>query len=108
MYELLFERQDDSGKPLLPGLIEIEKLAGYSYDAKKSGVEGQWSGSSRPQVGGMPGSGRGEESPALAQRNGDPKLNLEKHTTRESAEESRVVVVPSIAAKQNGAATGAK
>jgi DNA primase len=109
VYELLFERQDDGGKPMLPGLIEIEKLTGYSYDAKKSGPEGQRSGSSRPQVGGMSGSGRGEESPALARRNGDPKLNLEKHTTRESTEENRVVLVPSIAAKQNGAATaGAK
>jgi DNA primase len=109
VYESLFERQDDSGKPMLPGLIEIEKLTGYSYDTKKSGLEGQWSGSSRPQVGGMSGSGRGEESPALARRNGDPKLNLEKHTTRESTEENRVVLVPSIAAKQNGAdAAGAK
>jgi len=109
VYELLFERQDDSGKPMLPGLIEIEKLTGYSYDAKKSGLEGQRSGSSRPQVGGMSGSGRGEESPALARRNGDPKLNLEKYTTRESTEENRVVLVPSIAAKPNGAdAAGVK
>ena len=109
VYELVFERREDSGKPVLPGLIEIEKLTGYNYDAKKSGPEGQWSGSSRPQVGGMPGGGRGEESPALAQRNSDSRLNLEKHATREIKEENRVVAVASLAAKPNGAAAaGAK
>src|SRR5256884_3984806 len=55
VYELVFERRDDSGKPVLPGLIEIEKLTGYNYDAKKSGLEEHLSGSSRPQVGGMSG-----------------------------------------------------
>jgi DNA primase len=109
VYELVFERQDDSGKPMLPGLIEIEKLSGYNYDAKNAGQNGQFAGATRPQNGGIAGGARGEESPALARRNDDPKLNLEKHTTRESAEENRVVAVPSIAAKQNGAATaGAK
>ena len=44
VYELLIERQDDSGKPLLPGLIETEKLTGYGYHAKKSGLEGEKSG----------------------------------------------------------------
>jgi DNA primase len=109
VYELVFERQDDSGKPMLPGLIEIEKLSGYNYDAKNAGQNGHFAGAKRPQNGGIAGGARGEESPALARRNDDPKLNLEKHTTRESAEENRVVAVPSIAAKQNGAAAaGAK
>ena len=40
VYELVFERQGDSGKPVLPGLIEIEKLSGCGYDEKKSGLEG--------------------------------------------------------------------
>ena len=71
VYELVFERQDDSGKPVLPGLIEIEKLTGYSYDAKKSGLEGEKSGSSLPQVRGVSGGGAGEESPVLARRNGE-------------------------------------
>ena len=109
VYELLFERQDDSGKPVLPGLIETEKLMGYGYDAKKSDLEGEKSGSSLPQVRGVSGGGAGEESPALARRNGDLGLNLEKNTTRESEEENRIVVVPSLAAKPNGAAAaGAK
>jgi DNA primase catalytic core len=92
VYELVFERQGDSGKPMLPGLIEIEKLTGYSYDTKKSGQNGQWSGSSRPQVGGMSGGGRGEESPVLARRNGDFRRNQEKSTTRDPRE-NRIVRV---------------
>jgi DNA primase catalytic core len=92
VYELVFERQADSGKPTLPGLIEIEKLSGCGYDTKKSGQNGQWSGSSRPQVGGMSGGGRGEESPALARRNGDFRRNQEKSTTRDTRE-NRIVRV---------------
>ena len=90
VYELVFERQEDSGKPVLPGLIEVEKLAGYGYDEKKSGVEGEKSGSSLPQVRGVSGGGAGEESPALARQNGDLGLNREKITTR-AARENRVV-----------------
>ena len=71
VYELVFEGQGDSGKPMLPGLIEIEKLTGYGYDAKKSGLEGEKSGSSLPQVRGVSGGGAGEESRALARQNGD-------------------------------------
>jgi DNA primase len=89
-YELVFERQDDSGKPMLPGLIEMEKLTGYAYDAKKSGAEGEKSGSSLAQVRGVSGGGAGEESPVLARRNGEIGPNLEKITTR-AARENRVV-----------------
>jgi len=89
-YELVFERQGDSGKPMLPGLIEIEKLTGYAYDAKKSGAEGEKSGSSLPQVRGVSGGGAGEESPVLARRNGEIGPNLGKITTR-AARENRVV-----------------
>jgi len=98
VYELVFERRGDSGKLTLPGLIEIEKLSGY--DTKKSGQNGQWPGSSRPQVGGMSGGGRGEESPVLARRNGDFKQNPEKSTTREAGE--KVAVVVAVSAKPNG------
>jgi DNA primase catalytic core len=90
VYELVFERQGDSGKPMLPGLIEIEKLTGCGYDTKKSGQNGQWSGSSRPQVGGMSGGGRGEESPVLARRNGDFRRNQENFTTGDPRE-NRIV-----------------
>jgi DNA primase len=90
VYELVFERRDDTGKPVLPGLLEAEKLSGCPYDEKKSGVEGEKSGSSLPQVWGVSGGGAGEESPALALRNGDLGLNLGKITTP-AAKENRVV-----------------
>ena len=34
VYELVFERQGDSAKPILPGLIDVEKLKTCSYDGK--------------------------------------------------------------------------
>ncbi|HEY6371866.1 MAG TPA: hypothetical protein VIX37_14905, partial [Candidatus Sulfotelmatobacter sp.] len=86
VYELVFERKPDSGKPVLPGLIEIEKLSGCVYDEKNAGQNRHFAGSKRPQNGGIAGGGRGEESPALARRNGDLTRNLEKLTTRDSRE----------------------
>jgi DNA primase catalytic core len=90
VYELVFERRDDNEKSVLPGLIEIKKLTGYSYDTKKSGLDGKKSGSSLAQVRGVSGGGAGEESPVLARRNGEIGPNLEKITTR-AARENRVV-----------------
>jgi DNA primase len=92
IYELVFERQPDSGRPVLPGLIEVEKLSGCAYDEKNAGRNGEFAGSSRPQSGGIAGGARGEESPVLTGRNGDPGRNLKKLTTR-AAKENPVVVV---------------
>jgi DNA primase len=55
VYELMFARPSDSGKPVLGGLIEVDALSKNAYDAKKSGPEAGRSGSSRPQVGGVSG-----------------------------------------------------
>ena len=56
VYELVFERQEDSGKPVLPGLIEIEKLSGYSYDDKEVWPRrGRSPGQVCPKFGGCPG-----------------------------------------------------
>ncbi len=92
VYELVFERQGDSGKPMLPGLIEIEKLSGCGYDTKNAGQNGQFAGSTRPQSGGIAGGARGEESPVLARRNGDFRRNQENFTTRDPRE-NRIVRV---------------
>jgi DNA primase len=91
VYELVFERQADSTRPVLSGLIEIEKLAGCAYDAKKSGVNGEKSSPSLPQVLGVSGGGAGEESPILARRNGNLPLDLGKITTGAAASENRAV-----------------
>ena len=90
VYELVFERQPDSGRPVLPGLTEAEKLAAYAYDAKKSGLEREKSGPSLPKVRGVSGGGAGEESPVVARRNANLPRNLGKLTTRE-VQENHVV-----------------
>jgi hypothetical protein len=59
-YELMFERSATDDKPVLPGLIDVEKLR---YDGNRSGINDNKSVSSRPQVGGMSGSGRVEPQP---------------------------------------------
>ncbi len=48
-YELLYQ-QNSSLEGSLLGLIDVNKLR---YDEKKSGLKSDWSGSSRPQVGGV-------------------------------------------------------
>jgi hypothetical protein len=57
VYELLYDGGLDDQKHLM-GLIDVEKLG---YDAKKSGVKANRSGSSRPQVGAKSAPGRGDE-----------------------------------------------
>jgi DNA primase len=63
VYELTFERSATDDKPVLPGLIDVEKLR---YDENWSGLNGNKSGSSRPQVGGVSGGGRGKPEPVMA------------------------------------------
>ncbi len=86
VYELQFESKEDNRKPFFPGLIDVKKLETCACDEKKAGVEDEKSGASRPQVGGMAGGRRGEESPALVRRNGDFQRNPEKRTTRDTRE----------------------
>jgi DNA primase catalytic core len=97
VYELVFERQPDSSKPVLAGLIEVEKLAACHYDEKKSGLGREKSGledekspSSLPQVRGVSGGGAGDESPVNMRVPGPFPPNLGKITTR-AAKENRVV-----------------
>ena len=75
---------------MLPGLVDVQELTGYAYDAKKSGLERQKSGSSLPQVRGVSGGGAGVESPMLARRNREIGANLGKITTP-GTRENRVV-----------------
>ena len=94
VYELVFERQDDSGRPVLPGLIEVEKLAGYATTTQRSlGSNGEKSGPSRPQVAGVSGGGAGDESPMLARRNGDFSAESRKKSLLRAAKENPVVIV---------------
>jgi DNA primase len=100
VYELVFERQEDSARPALPGLIEIERLSGCEYDEKKSGLEGQKSGSSPAQVRGVSGGGAGRRSPATTRAENDFYEDREKNASWEQ-EQNPVLVVPP--ARTNGA-----
>jgi DNA primase len=59
LYELAYEGDAESDRPVLAGLIDVETLEAHAYDADRSGLEDPRSGSSRAQVGGMSGGGRG-------------------------------------------------
>jgi DNA primase len=104
VYELVFERREDSARPALPGLIEIEKLAGCEYDGRKSGLEGERSGSSLAQVRGVSGTGAGRKSPATTRAESDFYEEREKNTSWEREQNPVLVVPPIVAAKTNGAA----
>jgi hypothetical protein len=109
VYELVFERQEDSARPTLPGLIEIAKLSGCEYDEKKSELKGEKSGSSPAQVRGVSGGGAGRKSPAMTQAESDFSQDREKNTSWEQEQNPVVIVAPIVAAKSNGAAlTGVK
>ena len=60
VYELLYDGQGKDGRPFVPGLIDVEALE-HAYDAERSGVKGERSGSGRPSVGVRTGVGRGGE-----------------------------------------------
>ena len=57
-------------KPFLIGLINPKNL---NYDEKKSGLNGEKAGASRPQVGGVSGGSRDEKTPI------DTVLNSQNH-----------------------------
>jgi len=90
VYELVFERSAGDDKPVLPGLIDVEKLR---YDGNRSGPEGGKSGSSHPQVGGMSGGGRGKPEPVTTGLSKDFRPLLRKNTDTGIAEENPVVIV---------------
>lgn len=62
VYELLYDGRGKDGEPFLSGLIDVEKLHPCDYDADRSGPNGEWSASSRAEVGGVSGGGRNEEN----------------------------------------------
>ncbi len=95
-YELLYRGQGMGGEAFLPGLIEVEALHEGGYDAKRSGLRVERSGSGRPPAGGRSGRGRGASSgtnsapvsriPSLA-----AKERLEKPSQGDERLESYVV-----------------
>jgi DNA primase len=90
VYELVFERRANDDKPVLPGLIDVEKLR---YDGKWSGSNGEKSGSSRPQVGGVSGGGRGKPEPVTTGLQGRFSRFNGKNTDTGLREKEPVVIV---------------
>ncbi|HEV2112766.1 MAG TPA: CHC2 zinc finger domain-containing protein [Terriglobales bacterium] len=84
VYELYFERDQESGQPVLPGIMG-------DNDAKKSGPEGEKSGSGRPQVGPVSGGGRDGFTPAMARPDDDFRFHLEKITAPATRENGAVL-----------------
>ena len=93
VYELDFEL-DEHGNPVVPGL-------GYSYDGKKSRVNGQLPPSSHTQVAGVARVVTMEETRMGTGGNGDFSRNREKNAITGGEENP---VVPLLAAKPNGRA----
>jgi DNA primase catalytic core len=108
VYELAFAIEEHSSRPIMPGLIDVEKLGGRNYDgnfagsgSEFAGQAGRNAGPARGQNGRVAAGSRSEESP-LSMRPGGPFCGNElKNTTPEGMENKEVAVVPS---RVNGAA----
>jgi len=50
-YEMIYQGEGQNDKPFLMGLIDVNKLKKQRYDAKKTGVKGEFTGPKRPQNG---------------------------------------------------------
>jgi len=99
VYELAFAVEGDGCKPVMAGLIDVEKLGGYKYDGNFAGVkdrftglESENAGSKRGQNGGVAGGARGEESPVSIGVKDSFYGNEPKNTVGEETEENAVVV----------------
>jgi len=98
VYELAFAVEGDGSKPVMAGLIDVEKLGGYKYDGNFAGVkdkfavlEGGNAGSKRGQNGGVAGGARGDESPVSIGVKGSFYENEQKNTVGEETEEDTVI-----------------
>ncbi len=111
VYELAFAVKGDGGGPVMPGLIDVQKLGDRKYDGNLAGselgfagLEEENAGSNRPYIGGVAGGSRPHSSPMSI---GVPVLfyeNALKSTVPEDGEESPVVVLPP---RPNGSLNGA-
>jgi DNA primase catalytic core len=80
VYELMFARPTDGGKPVLGGLIDMDVLSKHRYDEKKSGQTEQRSGSSRPKVGGVSGTVKTLPSPISIGLPDDSDFEIDRST----------------------------
>ena len=107
VYELAFAAQGDSSRPILPGLIDVERLGGHNYDGNFAGSKPEFAGQTsenagptRGQNGGVAEGARSEESPVSMRPAGPFYGNELKNTAPAGMENNGVVVVPT---RVNGA-----
>jgi hypothetical protein len=93
VYELVFERSANDERPILPGLIDIEKLRMHEYDKKNAGLEGRFAGSKRGQNGGVAGGARGMPDPVTTGFGADFGRFSQKSTDTGESEKEPVVIV---------------
>jgi DNA primase len=93
VYELVFERSGNDDRPMLSGLIDVEKLRIHGYEEKNAGLERQFAGSKRPQSGGIAGGARVSRMPMDIGPDADFGQNPEKGTDTGEAENHPVVIV---------------
>ncbi len=98
VYELAFAIEGDGCKPVMAGLIDVEKLGGYKYDGNFAGVkdrlaglENKNAGLKRGQNGVVAGGSRGDESPVSIGVRGSFYEDEPKNTVGEEMEEDAVV-----------------
>jgi len=68
VYELLYNREGQDGMPFMMGLIDVNTLKEKTETKKRSGVNDNLSGSSRPQVGVVSASYRGDKKNVRASK----------------------------------------
>ena len=105
VYELAFAIEGDGGKPVMAGLIDVEKLGGYKYDGNFAGPEQQNAGSKRGQNGPVAWGSRGDESPVSIGSKGSFYEKEPKSTVGEETEEDAVVAALH---RNNGSKKGGK
>jgi len=93
VYELVFERSGNDDRPMLPGLIDVEKLRIHGYEGKNAGLDMRFAGSNRPQNGGIAGGARVSRMPVNPGAEADFGQNPEKRTDTGEAGNNPVVIV---------------
>jgi hypothetical protein len=102
-YELLYDGKGADGTPFVPGLIEVEQLK-CTYDADRSEVNADRSGSSRPLVG--PRSGDGRTKPTAGEQASMPisqelaASSPKSHSSRGNGQDRSYTQVPLAAASR--------
>ncbi len=65
VYELVFALEAEGGRPMLAGLIDVEKLTGKRYDGNLAGLENEVAAPKRPRNGEVAGGSRSAQTPVF-------------------------------------------